>query len=111
MKFIKLMMLTILYIMVTSQQNYAQNNSQISDSIKTITVKVKGLTCAGDLKTIAANVEKLSGVNTCKTGKMGAISSFKVTYNTTKVSAKEINAAIENTSGCENPNDRPYKVK
>jgi hypothetical protein len=42
---------------------------------------------------------------------MGAISSFKVTYNTTKVSAKEIHAAIENTSGCENPNDRPYKVK
>lgn len=90
---------------------YAQNNAPTQDSSKTITVKVKGVTCSGDLKTIAGNVEKLSGVNHCKTGKMGATSTFEVKFNPSRVSEKEIYAAIENTGGCENPNDKPYKVK
>ena len=65
----------------------------------------------GDLKNIASNVEKVEGVSTCKTGKMGATSSFEIKYNPKKANIKDIHSAIENTSGCENPNDRPYKVK
>jgi hypothetical protein len=42
---------------------------------------------------------------------MGATSSFEVKYNPTKANLKDIHGAIENTGGCENPNDRPYKVK
>jgi copper chaperone CopZ len=105
-----LMMLCVLHISI-STKNYAQNSIQNSDSTKTITIKVKGVTCAGDLKTIASNVEKVEGVATCKTGKMGATSSFEVSYNPKKANIKDIHAAIENTGGCENPNDRPYKVK
>ena len=109
------MMMTMLFMHVfTTQnkaQNSAQNNTTSADSIKTIQVKVKGITCGNDLKTIAGNVEKLKGVSSCKTGKMGATSSFEVKYNPAKINEKEIYAAIENTSGCENPNDRPYKVK
>jgi hypothetical protein len=42
---------------------------------------------------------------------MGATSSFEVKYNPKKANIKDIHSAIENTGGCENPNDRPYKVK
>jgi hypothetical protein len=42
---------------------------------------------------------------------MGPTSSFEVKYNPAQISLKAIHSAIENTGGCENPNDKPYKVK
>lgn len=111
MKHIKLLMLAVLVITINTQNISAQNITQNSDTSQTIVVKVKGVTCAGDLKTIASNVEKVEGVSTCKTGKMGATSSFEIKYNPKKANIKDIHSAIENTGGCENPNDRPYKVK
>lgn len=95
-----------------TNQVFSQTNSALhSDSVKVISLKVKGITCSTDLKTISANVEKLKGVSSCKAGKMGTTSSFEISYNPNWISVKEINTAIENTSGCENPDDRPYKVK
>ena len=111
MKDIKLLMLALVFIITNAQNISAQNITQNSDTSQTIVVKVKGVTCAGDLKTIASNVEKVEGVTTCKTGKMGATSSFEVKYNPKKANIKDIHSAIENTGGCENPNDKPYKVK
>ena len=111
MKHIKLLMLALVFIITNAQNISAQNITQNSDTSQTIVVKVKGVTCAGDLKTIASNVEKVEGVTTCKTGKMGATSSFEVKYNPKKANIKDIHSAIENTGGCENPNDKPYKVK
>jgi copper chaperone CopZ len=111
MKHIKLLMMALAFIITNAQNISAQNITQNSDTSQTIVVKVKGVTCAGDLKTIASNVEKVEGVTTCKTGKMGATSSFEVKYNPKKANIKDIHSAIENTGGCENPNDRPYKVK
>jgi len=87
------------------------NTNQTSDSTKTLTLKVKGITCSMDLKTISTNVEKLKGIGSCKAGKMGTTSSFIIIYNPYLVAEKDINTAIENTGGCEDPNDRPYKVK
>jgi copper chaperone CopZ len=111
MKHIKLLMLAMIIIISNLENTAAKSIFQNSDSIQTITIKVTGVTCAGDLKTIASNVEKVEGVSTCKTGKMGATSSFEVKYNPKKANIKDIHSAIENTGGCENPNDRPYKVK
>ncbi len=85
--------------------------SQTTDNTKTVTLKVKGITCSTDLKTISASVAELKGVSSCKTGKMGPTSSFVIEFNPALVSEKEINLAIENTAGCKNPNDRPYKIK
>ncbi len=85
--------------------------SATTDTTKLSTIKVKGVTCANDLKTIADNVEKLNGVRHCKAEKPGATTRFEVKYNPALVTAKEIYAAIEATAGCKNPNDRPYKVK
>ncbi len=87
------------------------SNSQHADTVKATTFKVKGITCATDVKTIASNIEKLAGVINCKADKAGATTSFELKFNPARVTEKEIVAAIENTGGCENPNDRPYKVK
>ena len=76
-----------------------------------ITIKVKGVTCSNDLKTLSDNVKELKGVIDCKPGKAGPTSVFKITYNTAQVSTKEIYKAIENTGGCSDPDERPYKVK
>lgn len=97
----------------TASGAFAQSaqQSSVADNGVVVVIKVKGVTCAMDLKTIASNVEKLEGVSSCKPLKEGAISTFQVAYNPLKVTEKEIYAAVENTEGCENPSDRPYKVK
>lgn len=87
------------------------NTNQTTDSLKTATVKVKGITCSMDLKMISANVEKLNGVSSCKSGKQGTTTTFEVKYSPALVTEKEIFAAIESTGSCENPNERPYKIK
>lgn len=111
MKPIKSLIMLGIVILCSINSTFAQTNISPADSNQIVTIKVKGVTCSGDLKTIAMNVEKLTGVTQCKTGKMGATSTFEVKYNPSKVSLKAIYTAIENTQGCENPNDRPYKVK
>lgn len=82
-----------------------------TDSLKTATIKVKGITCATDLKMIAANVEKVKGVSSCKAGKQGTTTTFEVKYNPSLATEKEIFTAIENTGSCEKPDERPYKIK
>ena len=100
-KFTDLIVFTILSSHLGGQYN----------TVKATTFKVKGITCATDVKTIASNIEKLAGVINCKADKPGATTSFELKFNPARVTEKEIVAAIENTGGCENPNDRPYKVK
>lgn len=85
--------------------------NQTTDSLKTATIKVKGITCSMDLKMISANVEKLNGVSSCKSGKQGTTTTFEVKYNPALVNEKEIFTAVESTGSCENPDERPYKVK
>ena len=105
--------LVLIAFTFTTQIVYAQTPSSTEQTIdiKISAVKVKGITCANDLKSIAANVEKLNGVNTCKANKTGPTTQFEIKFNPLVVSEKEIFAAIESTPGCQNPNDRPYKVK
>lgn len=80
-------------------------------STKTVQVKVKGVGCSNDLRTISANVEKLAGVTKCETLKHGAVTTFEVTLDPSVTSAQKVHAAIEDTPGCGDPADRPYKVK
>ena len=109
----KLFLIPILIASLTSFEGYAKTgqSNRMTDSIKTITYKVKGISCSKDLKMITANVEKMKGVNSCKPGKKGTTTSFIINYNPLLVKESEILAAIENTGSCENPDDRPYKVK
>ncbi|MBS1653108.1 MAG: heavy-metal-associated domain-containing protein [Bacteroidetes bacterium] len=113
MKFIKSFVLAFIVLTATTSIAFSQttNTNQTTDSLKTATVKVKGITCSMDLKMISANVEKLNGVNSCKSGKQGTTTTFEVKYNPALITEKEIFAAIESTGSCENPNEKPYKVK
>lgn len=99
---------------MTASQNtiLAQNTNQTeTDSTKTIAVKVKGINCSKDLKMISANVEKLNGIYSCEAQKMGPTSTFEVKYNPAIVTKDDIYAIIEDTGSCENPDEKPYKIK
>jgi len=111
MKYLKSIVLAFFVLAATTNNVFTQSTTQNSDTTKTITIKVKGITCSMDLKTIATNVEELKGVSSSEPGKMGATSTFEVKYNPALVTEKEIHSAIENTGGCKNSKDRPYKVK
>ena len=109
MTMFKKLIIAVLIFTAIGNKTFANNISPLTDS--TITIKVKGVTCNNDLKTLADNVKLLMGVSDCKPGKAGPTSVFKVTYNPALVSTKEIYKAIENTGGCSDPNEKPYKVK
>jgi copper chaperone CopZ len=112
MKFVKSSILAFIAMVATANIALSQNAMpQTTDSTTTLIIKVKGADCSEDLKTIATNVEKLDGVSSCNIIKEGVTSNFEVKFNSALTTKKEIYAAIENTSGCDNPNDKPYKVK
>ena len=106
---IKKMILAVMIFTASSKLTFAQSNSQESDT--TITIKVKGVTCSADLKTLSGNVLDLKGVKSCQPGKAGPTSTFQVSYNKALVSTKEIYQAIEATGGCHDPKEKPYKIK
>ena len=105
----KKIILAVFIFTSTGNKSFAQTETPVTDT--TITIKVKGVTCSNDLKTLSANVKELKGVAGCKSGKAGPVSEFQITFNPALVSTKEIYKAIENTGGCSDPKDRPYKVK
>ena len=106
---LKKIIIALLVFTAIGNKSFAFNNKPLTDS--TITIKVKGVTCSNDLKTLSDNVKELKGVSDCKPGKMGPTSVFKITYNPALITTKDIYKAIENTGGCSDPNERPYKVK
>ena len=114
MKFSKLFLVSIALMTATISTSYAQSNSaetQVADTTQTIKVKVTGVGCSNDLKSISANVEKLDGVTSCDVGKAGATTTFVVSFNPALTKEEDIHAAIQNTGGCHNPEEKPYRVK
>jgi copper chaperone CopZ len=112
MKFINAFIFAFILLTATTNNALSQTTTgQTTDSLKTATVRVKGITCSMDLKMISANVGKVNGVSSCKAGKQGTTTTFEVKYDPALATEKEIFAAIENTGSCENPEERPYKVK
>lgn len=110
MKFSKIFVLAITLMLASTAVSYAQSNTE-ELKVTVIKLKVKGITCATDLKTISANIKKLKGITVCKAGKAGPTSTFEISYDPTLVTKEEIHKAIEGTAGCHNPDERPYKVK
>lgn len=112
-----LLFVCVLTIVGTLQSKAQNSNDQtnavaVTQHLQTIKIKVGGITCSGDSKDIQEEVMKLDGITACKPkGKPAATSVFEVTFDPAKVSEKEIRNQVENTPGCTNPNDRPYKVK
>ena len=114
MKIIKILILSFVAIVATSNLAYSQTASNALpklEEVKTFKVKVKGVGCSADVKSIEENVQKLAGVSKCKSIKKGAITTFEVTMSPSMVTEKQVFASIEDTPGCQDPKDRPYKVK
>ena len=115
MNWIQTFSILLFLFLMAPATNFAQSaskqESQTKAQAQTITVKVKGVGCSKDIKTIATSVKELSGVSSCDVAKKGATTSYNITYNPSLVSRNQIESAIEDTPGCKNPNDRPYKVK
>jgi copper chaperone CopZ len=101
--------IAIFFIATPTIKTLAQKVTLARDT--TITLKVKGLTCSNDLKTIATNVKEIKGVTACKPGKLGPTSSYKITFDPSVVNRNELVAVIENTPGCGDGDEKPYKVK
>lgn len=100
----------LLFLLISlPEKSLAQAAAEIPT--ERIELRVKGITCAMDLKMIAANVEALEGVSGCQTLKEGPTSTMAVTYHPGLADEKRIREAIEGTGACDNPEERPYKVK
>lgn len=83
-----------------------------TQTVETIKLKVGGITCSGDIKDIQKAVAKMEGVTNCRqVGKLSPTSVFEVSFNPAVISEKEIRKVVEATPGCDNPNEKPYKVK
>ena len=95
----------------TQAQSVASETAKEMTSEKTILVKVTGVGCSTDVRTIAANINKLNGVNTCTVIKKAAVTRFEVNFNPAIVSEQKIHATVEDTPGCSNQSSRPYQVK
>lgn len=113
MKLITSFFLGVVLFTATANIAFAQtiHSDQQENTSKITSIKVKGITCSVDVKMITANIEELNGINACQVAKQGPTTTFKVEYNTSMITEKEIYAAIEGTGGCEDPDARPYKVK
>lgn len=104
----------ILFAVSTTGYSQTQNSQQQTLSVKdsTVTVKVTGITCDGDLAMITDNVKKLNGVTSCKkVGKASTASSFEIMYDPSKITYSSLVKAVEATPSCDYPDKRPYKVK
>lgn len=78
----------------------------------TVTVKVSGITCGGDLPLIIDRVNKEVGVKGCKAvSKAGAITKFEITYNPAIISYPLLLKSIEDAPSCDVPEEKPYRVK
>lgn len=86
--------------------------AQEVDTVTTIEVKIKGVTCANDLNIIGNNLQTLDGIVSSELiGKAKPTSKMEITYNPTLVVVDSIYARIEDSPSCDFPDQRPYKVK
>ena len=87
-------------------------DTTVADTVTTVTIDVKGITCGNDLPIITKNVNDVKGIAACEpVGKPGPTTAFKVVYNPSIASYKDVVRAVENSPSCDFPDQRPYRVK
>ena len=99
-------------LIIASQSCNAQTTQQKTDSVKTVTIKVSGITCGSDLKIINNNVQKQNGVvSSVSTSKAAPTTTFEVKFNPSIIPIDSIYKVVENSPSCDFPDQKPYKVK
>jgi copper chaperone CopZ len=106
-------LVTLLFIIALSTFGVAQSSdTQVMDTVVSVTLNVKGITCGNDLPIINKNVMDLDGVASCNAvGKAKPTTVFTIDYNPNLISEKEIIMAVEDSPSCDFPDQKPYKVK
>lgn len=96
-----------------AQNLMAQTASATKDEVKVATIKVSGLCCNGDLATLKKKLVNQEGVDevTANGDAKKEGTSLKVKYHADVISETKIRSLIEKSTGCDNPNETPYKVK
>ena len=113
MKFLSYISFLFVFALSTNVVNAqtAETSSTSINSTETFEVRVKGVGCMTDVKMIRTNITNMAGVTACEAQKTGAVTVFAVTYDPALLTKDEIHAVVEDTPGCKNPADRPYRVK
>lgn len=90
----------------------AGTQAQTRDSIRTLHIIVGNLHCNNDMPTIKKQLLNREGIDEVSfTEIKGDRSEFRISYHSSVTRPEEIEAAIESTPGCDDPDSRPYKVK
>lgn len=85
---------------------------QTTDTLKTATVKVSGITCSGDLPLIKKKLINKEGIDEVSFAEIkGETVIFTVNYHSSITSETKIQEYIEAAPSCDNPNEYPYKAK
>lgn len=116
MKYVTYFIALFIVISVSATESFSQGQKEgpapAGQALKTIKIKVTGITCKGDCKDIQESIGKLNGVSAAQqVGKPAATSVFEVSFNPALVTEKQIQQSVEDTPGCDDPDKRPYKVK
>lgn len=102
--------LLIILSFTFSAQGFAQDSSTLSDT--TITLKVAGITCPGNLVEISKHVGELQGVANCEAiTNPAAVTKFQITYDPDAIRFEDVIAGVEGTESCDVPGAYPFKVK
>ncbi len=109
--YIKFLILSICISPIFHQTAIAQvTSTPVKDT--TITLKVAGITCSGDLPIIVKRVKEEKGIVDCSaTSKAAAVTIFQVKYTPAIITYDQIVKAVQDAPGCDYPNERPYKVR
>ena len=104
--------ISIITFVVFATINTAATAQTATDTLKMATIKIKGISCPMDLPIIKkklVNQEGIDDVNYSEVKSEAVI--FTVKYHTSVITEKQIRTTIENAPSCDNPNEKPYKVK
>lgn len=86
--------------------------SGIADSTKSYIVKVSNLHCNNDMPTIKKQLLNKDGIDeVIFTDISGVSSTFTITYHTSAINPDQIEKTIEDTPGCDDKSEKPYRVK
>ncbi|MBC7555123.1 MAG: heavy-metal-associated domain-containing protein [Taibaiella sp.] len=97
---------------VISPFDGSAQTSASPDSVKKAIIKVVNLHCNNDMPTIKKQLLNQDGIDEVLfTDISGTLSTFTVSYHSSVINQEQIEKSIEGTPGCDDKNERPYKVR
>ncbi len=86
--------------------------AQTGEAVKKAIIKVGNIHCDNDMPTIKKYLLNKDGIyDVTYTDRVHSASMFTITFQSDVVNQMQIEEAIEATPGCDDPDDRPYRVR